>query len=122
MQTVVGLGGSAGSIRALQAFFSRMPGDSGLAFVVVLHLSPEFESSLAALLQKSTAMPVTQVTEPTTIEANRVYVIRRASTFNGRWATDAWPRRTDPTQPQSSFQVWTATALSESSGSKRMVD
>jgi two-component system, chemotaxis family, CheB/CheR fusion protein len=56
MQTVVGLGGSAGSIRALQAFFCRMPVDSGLAFVVVLHLSPEHESSLAALLQKVSAL------------------------------------------------------------------
>src|ERR1700722_11856272 len=75
MQAVVGLGGSAGSIRALQTFFSQMPGDSGLTFVVVLHLSPEFESSLPALLQKSTSMPVTQVSGPITIEANCVYVI-----------------------------------------------
>jgi two-component system, chemotaxis family, CheB/CheR fusion protein len=75
MQTIVALGGSAGSIRALQTFFSRTPGDSGLAFVVVLHLSPEFESSLAALLQKWTPMPVTQVSEPIAIEANCVYAI-----------------------------------------------
>ncbi len=75
MQAVVGLGGSAGSIRALQTFFSRMPGDSGLAFVVVLHLSPQYESSLAALLQKSTPMLVTQVSEAVNIEANCVYVI-----------------------------------------------
>jgi two-component system, chemotaxis family, CheB/CheR fusion protein len=75
MQTVVGLGGSAGSIRALQTFFSRMPADSGLAFVVVLHLSPQYKSSLAALLQISTPMPVTQVSEAVSVEANRVYVI-----------------------------------------------
>jgi two-component system, chemotaxis family, CheB/CheR fusion protein len=75
MQAVVGLGGSAGSIKALQTFFAQMPTDSGLAFVVVLHLSPEFESSLAALLQKSTPMPVAQVSKPVLIEANRVYVI-----------------------------------------------
>jgi two-component system, chemotaxis family, CheB/CheR fusion protein len=75
MQTVVGLGGSAGSIRALESFFSLMPGDSGLAFVVVLHLSPEIESSLAALLQKSTPMPVTQVSGTVTIKPNCVYVI-----------------------------------------------
>jgi two-component system CheB/CheR fusion protein len=75
VQAVVGLGGSAGSIRALQTFFSRMPGDSGLAFVVVLHLSPQYESSLAALLQKSTPMLVTQVSEAVKIEANCVYVI-----------------------------------------------
>jgi two-component system CheB/CheR fusion protein len=49
MQAVVGLGGSAGSTRALQTFFFRMPGDSGLALVVVLHLSPQYESSLAGI-------------------------------------------------------------------------
>jgi hypothetical protein len=53
-----------------------MPGDSGLTFVVVLHLSPEFESSFSALLQKSTSVPVIQVSEPITIEANCVCVIR----------------------------------------------
>jgi two-component system, chemotaxis family, CheB/CheR fusion protein len=75
MQTVVGLGGSAGSIGALQAFFSRMPGDSGLAFVVVLHLSPEQESSLAALLQNVTPMRVVQVSEAVKVKPNCVYVI-----------------------------------------------
>ena len=75
MQTVVGLGGSAGSISSLQAFFSRIPVDSGLAFVVVLHLSPEHESSLAALLQNVTPMVVVQVSEAVKVEPNCVYVI-----------------------------------------------
>ena len=75
MQQVVGLGGSAGSLSALQAFFSQMPEDSGLAFVVVLHLSPEHESSLATLLQNVTAMPVFQVSETVKVQANCVYVI-----------------------------------------------
>jgi two-component system CheB/CheR fusion protein len=75
LQAVIGLGGSAGSISALQAFFSRMPGDSGLAFVVVLHLSPEHESSLAALLQNVTPMCVVQVSEAVKVEPNCVYVI-----------------------------------------------
>jgi two-component system, chemotaxis family, CheB/CheR fusion protein len=75
MQDVVGLGGSAGSIEALKTFFSYMPEDSGLAFVVVLHLSPEYESGLAEVLQKWTSMPVIQVSEPTKVEANSVYVI-----------------------------------------------
>jgi two-component system, chemotaxis family, CheB/CheR fusion protein len=86
MQAVVGLGGSAGSISALKRFFSQMPGDSGLAFVVVLHLSPEYESSLAAVLQKLTPMRVTQVTEPVTVEANCVYVIPPGKHLvMGRW-------------------------------------
>jgi two-component system CheB/CheR fusion protein len=57
MQDVVGLGGSAESIEALKTFFSYMPEDSGLAFVVVLHLSPKYESSLEVVLQKWTSMP-----------------------------------------------------------------
>ena len=52
-----------------------MPHDSDLAFVVILHLSPEHESNLAGLLQYHTAMPVTQVTEATRVERNHVYVI-----------------------------------------------
>src|SRR3984885_12692244 len=75
MQEVIGLGGSAGSIEALKTFFSYMPADSGLAFVVVLHLSPEYESRLAGVLQTWTSMPVIQVSEPTKVEANSVYVI-----------------------------------------------
>jgi two-component system, chemotaxis family, CheB/CheR fusion protein len=75
MPAVVGLGGSAGSIGALQKFFSRMPAESGLAFVVVLHLSPKYESNLAQLLQNSTPMPVTQVAAAVKVEENCVYVI-----------------------------------------------
>ena len=70
MQDVVGLGGSAGSTEALKTFFSYMPEDSGLAFVVVLHLSPEYESRLAGVLQTWTSMPVIQVSEPIKVEAN----------------------------------------------------
>jgi two-component system, chemotaxis family, CheB/CheR fusion protein len=52
-----------------------MPGDSGLAFVVVLHLSPEHESSLAALLQNVTPMRVVQVTEAVKVQPDCIYVI-----------------------------------------------
>lgn len=72
---VVGLGGSAGAIAALRDFFSLMPPDSGLAFVVVLHLSPHHESALAEILAASTRMKVMQVSGTTRVEANCVYVI-----------------------------------------------
>jgi len=85
MQAVVGLGGSAGSIGPLKAFFSRMPVDSGLAFVVVLHLSLEHESSLVALLRNVTPMRVVQVSEAVTAEANCVYLIQQGGTaFPGK--------------------------------------
>ena len=72
---VVGIGASAGGITALRSFFSSMPADSGMAFVVVLHLSPTHESSLDQILQAVTGMPVIQVTGTTTVEPNSVYVI-----------------------------------------------
>ena len=78
--SVVGIGASAGGIGALKQFFEHMPSDSGMAFVVILHLSEQHESNLAEILQKTTAMPVAQVNETIKVEANQVYVIPLPST------------------------------------------
>jgi two-component system, chemotaxis family, CheB/CheR fusion protein len=72
---VVGLGGSAGSIQALQNFFQAMPETTGMAFVVVLHLSPEHQSILSEILQRSTTMPVKQASDGDAVLPNCVYVI-----------------------------------------------
>src|SRR5438270_1053875 len=72
---VVGLGASAGGIAPLQQFFTDMDPRSGLSFVVVMHLSPEFDSQLAGVIQQKTSMPVTQVTEAVRVRPNHVYVI-----------------------------------------------
>jgi two-component system, chemotaxis family, CheB/CheR fusion protein len=73
--TVVGIGASAGGLVALQSFYEAIPGDTGMAFVVVTHMDPERESLLPEILQKHTAMPVRQVQELTAIEPDHVYVI-----------------------------------------------
>jgi two-component system CheB/CheR fusion protein len=75
MLPMVGLGGSAGSILALKSFFETMPPDTGMAFVVIIHLSTEHESSLATLLSRSTRMPVHQVEDGMKVIENTVYVI-----------------------------------------------
>src|SRR5207249_10446526 len=72
---VVGLGASAGGVAVLRQFFEQMPANSGLAFVVVMHLSPEHESNLAAIIQTTTSMPVLQVQDEVEVQPNRVYVI-----------------------------------------------
>jgi two-component system CheB/CheR fusion protein len=72
---VVGMGASAGGLAALLRFFENMPAQNDMAFVIVLHLSPKHESSIAKLLQNVTKMPVLQVLEPVRIEKNHVYVI-----------------------------------------------
>ena len=75
---VVGIGASAGGLDAVRRFFEHMPSDSGMAFVVVFHLSPDHESSAAALIGQVTTMPVIQVESSLPIEKNRVYVIAPA--------------------------------------------
>ncbi len=72
---VVGIGASAGGIDALSRFFEAMPSINGMAFVVVLHLSPKHESTIARILQEKTGMVVSQVTETVRIEPDHVYVI-----------------------------------------------
>src|SRR5919202_5976970 len=70
--TIVGIGASAGGLHALKTFFSHVPEDSNLAFVVVVHLSPKHESHLSDLLQPHVNIPVEQVSDTTSIEANHV--------------------------------------------------
>ena len=93
MLPVVGLGGSA----ALRTFFERMPANSGMAFVVILHLSPEHESLMAEILQRSSTMPVIKVRLEEKVEANRVYVIppgKHLSIEKGKLRlSDLWPER-----------------------------
>jgi two-component system CheB/CheR fusion protein len=72
---VVGLGGSAGSIEALQEFFETMPSQSGLAFAVVIHLSPDHDSALAEVIQRCTRMKVVKVEGELRTKPNTVYVI-----------------------------------------------
>ena len=72
---VVGIGASAGGIAAVQRVLEGLPGAPGMAFVVVMHLSPKHESSAASIFQQSTSMPVVQVQGELRIERDHVYVI-----------------------------------------------
>lgn len=75
--TVVGIGASAGGIEALSEFFSAIPADLGLAYVVIVHLAPHHDSELAAILARRTRMKVVEVTDNKRLELkpNTVYVI-----------------------------------------------
>ncbi|HEY6895054.1 MAG TPA: chemotaxis protein CheB, partial [Rhodanobacteraceae bacterium] len=72
---VVGIGASAGGLKALIELFSHVPPDTGMAFVVVVHLSPEHESRMPEILQQSTSLPVSAVTAALHIQPDHVYVI-----------------------------------------------
>jgi two-component system CheB/CheR fusion protein len=72
---VVGVGASAGGLDALEQFFSAMPEDTGMAFVVIQHLSPDFKSVMDELLARRTKIPVLLVEDGMRVEPNRIYLI-----------------------------------------------
>ncbi len=83
----VGIGASAGGLEALESFFSAMPPDSGMAFVVIQHLSPDYKSLMVELLSKRTVMPVRRAEEGMPVEANTVYLIppkKQLTIFHGK--------------------------------------
>jgi two-component system, chemotaxis family, CheB/CheR fusion protein len=75
MFPIVGIGASAGGLEALDLFLRNVPPASGIAFVIVQHLEPTQKDFMVELLQRSTAMKVTQVKERTVVHPDCVYVI-----------------------------------------------
>lgn len=72
---IVGIGASAGGLEAFEQFFTNMPTDSGMAFVLVQHLDPLHKSILSDLLRRYTKMKVMEVKDGTMVEPNTVFVI-----------------------------------------------
>lgn len=72
---VVGIGASAGGLTALEQFFGRLPRRTGMAFVVVQHLSPDFKSLMDEILGRRTELPIPVVEDGMLVEADHIYLI-----------------------------------------------
>jgi two-component system CheB/CheR fusion protein len=72
---VVGIGASAGGLEAVTQLLQALPASTGMAFVLVQHLSPAHASALAEILSRATKMPVTEVHDEPRVEPDHVYVI-----------------------------------------------
>ncbi len=72
---VCAIGASAGGVPALQNLFRQLPTDLGLAYVVIVHLSPDEPSSLSEILSVCTRMPVHQIEDTPTLKPDCVFVI-----------------------------------------------
>lgn len=92
---VVGIGASAGGIEALIRLFEAMPSDSGMAFLVVMHLDPTRESGLTHVLGQHSAMTVAEAADGMAIEPDHVYVIAPNSSLT---VGDGRLRMTEPTE------------------------
>lgn len=72
---VVGIGASAGGLEALERFFDSLPLGTGMAFVIVQHLSPDFKSLMDELLGRHTRLPIRLVEDGMPVLPNHVYLI-----------------------------------------------
>jgi two-component system CheB/CheR fusion protein len=72
---IVGIGASAGGLEASKELLKNLRPDLGMAYVFVHHLSPNYDSRLAEILQRETAMPVSVVMNRMPVRPDEVYVI-----------------------------------------------
>ena len=57
---IVAVGASAGGLESLERLFTNLPIDTGMAFIVLQHLSPDFKSLMDELLARRTSLPIRQ--------------------------------------------------------------
>ncbi len=72
---VVAIGASAGSLQALRDFFARIPGDSGVAFLLAQHMSAQEGGLFVDLLSRLCAMPVIVAGTGGRVEPNRLHLV-----------------------------------------------
>ena len=72
---IVGIGASAGGLKAIKDFFKEMSHDSGAAFVIIQHLASNFKSMMPDILGNYTEMPIETATEGMEVHPNNIYLI-----------------------------------------------
>ncbi len=80
--SVVGIGASAGGLIAVQQLFDNIPNDTGMSFVIIQHLSPDFVSLMPELLSKHTQMQIYTAEDKQTIAPNCIYLNQRNKNLN----------------------------------------
>ena len=99
---IVGIGASAGGLDALGKLLDALPGDSGMAFIVIQHLDPTHDSTMASLLAGRTKMTVLQAVDRMRLEGDHVYVIHpgvNLSIRDGAIRLAEMPPRQGPRRP-----------------------
>jgi two-component system CheB/CheR fusion protein len=76
---IVGIGSSAGGLKALKAFIHELPANSGAAFVIVQHLAPNHKSMLGEILAGQTSLTVHELKRNIRAQPNAIYIIPAGS-------------------------------------------
>lgn len=72
---IVAIGASAGGLEAFEQFFSHLPADTGLAFVLVPHLEPTHKGMMPELVARHTKMKAREAEDGMEVRPNCIYVI-----------------------------------------------
>ncbi len=92
---IVGIGASAGGLESLEQLFATLPSDTGMVFIVIQHLSPDFRSVMDELIARHSEMPVVVAEDGMAVEANHIYLMppRKEMIIRDRhlWLTDKEP-------------------------------
>ncbi|WP_299076888.1 chemotaxis protein CheB [uncultured Paraglaciecola sp.] len=70
----IGIGASAGGLEALQSFVQGIAKDTGHAYIIVQHLSPDFKSMMSELLSRHTELPIETLEDGMVIQADHIYL------------------------------------------------
>lgn len=84
---IVGIGASAGGLEALQEFFKAVPLETGIGYVVIQHLSPDYKSLMDELLARHTKLPIKKAGDGMVVEPDTIYLIpprKNLSVFHGK--------------------------------------
>lgn len=71
---VVAIGASAGGLEPIEQFFNAMSVDSGVAFVIIQHLSPDFRSMMDQLIARHSTMRIRHAEDGMLVQENVVYL------------------------------------------------
>jgi two-component system, chemotaxis family, CheB/CheR fusion protein len=72
---IVGVGASAGGLESFALLLESLPAKTGMAFVLVQHLDPNYKSMLSELLARKTIIPLMEAQNGMRVEPDHVYLI-----------------------------------------------
>lgn len=114
---IVAVGASAGGLEPIERFFQHIPGDTGFAFVVVQHLSPDFRSMMPELLARRSSLSIRKIDDRMEIEPNTIYLNPPRASISiedGRFRLTQHNSPTEPNLPINDFLI----ALANSAGAE----
>ena len=72
---IVAIGASAGGLVAIEELLKSLDPETGMGFVILMHLEANHKSRYPEIIARMTSMKVFEATEGTVIERNCVYVM-----------------------------------------------